>query len=368
MTVEAVGAGTSLADRKHIAGQRLVIGFEKPYVDDDLRKLIKAIQPAGFVLFARNLEEPAQVLELNRELASLVDPHYPALLCVDQEGGRVQRVRDPATVWPPMRIVGEARDLTAKVSTAMAQELRAMGFNLNFAPVADVDNNPANAIIGDRSFGRDPQTVAKHVVTFLKAHQDEGIIACAKHFPGHGDTTVDSHFDLPTVEKEERDLLETELLPFQAACHAGVGSVMTAHVRFPVWDEELPATLSPHIVPRFLRQRFAYDGLVFTDDLEMKAVADRWTIDEIVKLTTAALVDVMLCCRAPTLQLDAYEALVRAQEDDRTHERRAEDAAKRVDRLRERFFLTKRAPVPLDRLANREHTELAALVNKRVLG
>ncbi|MCA9492036.1 MAG: glycoside hydrolase family 3 protein, partial [Myxococcales bacterium] len=130
----------------------MVIGFEHPHVDDDLRKLVKELRPAGFVLFARNVQEPEQVRELNRELASLVDPTHPALLCVDQEGGRVQRVRDPATVWPPMKAVGRAGDLTEQLAQAMGKELRAMGFNLDFAPVADVDSNPANPVIGDRSF------------------------------------------------------------------------------------------------------------------------------------------------------------------------------------------------------------------------
>jgi beta-N-acetylhexosaminidase len=188
--VTAVGEMTSLADRKRRAGQRLVIGFAGPAVDDDLRRVARTIRPAGFILFGRNLVEPAQALELNRELASLCDPSVPALLSVDQEGGRVQRVRAPATVWPPMRDVGRAEDLalTAQVSRAMALELRAMGFNLNFAPVCDVDSNPDNPVIGDRSFGRSPQDVAQQVVAFLTAHQDAGVIACAKHFPGHGDT------------------------------------------------------------------------------------------------------------------------------------------------------------------------------------
>lgn len=364
----AIGEATSLADRKRRAGQRLVIGFEHPYVDDDLRKLVAAIQPAGFVLFARNVEEPEQVHELNRELASLVDEHYPALLAVDQEGGRVQRVRAPATVWPTMRDVGLAGDHTARVSRAMARELRALGFNLNFAPVADVDSNPDNPVIGDRSFGSDPATVAREVVSFLQAHQEEGIIACAKHFPGHGDTNLDSHFDLPTVEREEAELRRTELLPFQAACQAGVGSVMTAHVIFPAWDEELPATLSEKVIPRFLRGDFGYEGLVFTDDLEMKAVADRWSIEEIVRRTTVATVDVMLCCRAPQLQLDAYEALVRAQEEDAGHERAAIRSMERVQATRERFFLPQRAPMPLEALATPEHVALADEVRHRVQG
>lgn len=144
--VDAVGEATSLADRKRRAGQRLVIGFAGPAVDDDLRRVVREIRPAGFVLFARNVEEPSQVRELNRELASLCDAAYPALLCVDQEGGRVQRLREPATVWPPMRTVGRAEVHTADLARAVARELRATGFNVDFAPVADVDRDRKSVV------------------------------------------------------------------------------------------------------------------------------------------------------------------------------------------------------------------------------
>lgn len=366
--VTAVGEATSLADRKRRAGQRLLIGFAGPSVDDDLRKLVAEIQPAGFVLFARNVEEPAQVRELNRELASLVNPRYPALLAVDQEGGRVQRVRAPATVWPPMREVGGAASMTAEISAAMARELRALGFNLNFAPVADVDSNPDNPVIGDRSFGRRPDEVARHVVAFLKAHQDAGMIACAKHFPGHGDTHLDSHLALPKVELDIADLEHRELIPFRAAIEAGVATVMTAHIIFPCWDEEVPATLSPRIIRGVLREQLGFEGVVFSDDLEMKAVHGRWPIAEAARRMTEASVDILLCCKDPGLQIEAFEALVRLQEHDAVADRASKDSVARVHALRERFFL-KAPPQPeLGVLADPDHLALAAEVRRRVHG
>lgn len=363
--VTAVGEGTSLADRKRRAGQRLVIGFEAGHVSDDLRRLIADIRPAGFILFKRNVEEPAQVRELNRELASLTDAHRPALLSVDQEGGRVQRVRDPATVWPPMRVVGQAGGMTADVAKAMAIELRAMGFNLNFAPVADVDSNPANPVIGDRSFGRDPAEVAAHMRTFIPAMQAQGVIACAKHFPGHGDTKVDSHLDLPIVEEELPTLERRERVPFGAAVQAGVGSIMTAHVVFPALDEDWPATLSTRVVPRWLRRDLAYDGVVFSDDLEMKAVAGRWDVPTIVRRATSASVDVLLCCRDPGLQLEAFEAMVRAQEEDAAFARACEDSEKRVQAMRERFLLNAPPAPTLEVVGCAEHRVLAELARQR---
>ncbi|MEZ4321237.1 MAG: beta-N-acetylhexosaminidase [Myxococcota bacterium] len=366
--VTATGEQTSTADRTRRAGQRLLIGFAGPSVDDDLRKLVREIQPAGFVLFARNVEEPAQVRELTRELASLVDARNPALIAVDQEGGRVQRVRAPATVWPPMRDVGMATSMTAEVSRAMARELRALGFNLNFAPVADIDSNPANPVIGDRSFGRDPAEVAKHVVAFLKAHQDEGMIACAKHFPGHGDTHLDSHLALPTVELDIPDLQRRELVPFRAAIAAGVATVMTAHIVFPCWDEEVPATLSPRIIRGVLREQLGYDGVVFSDDLEMKAVHGRWPITESARRMTEASVDILLCCKDPTLQIEAFETLIRLQEDDPALERASIDSVARVHALRERFFLRAPPQPALDSLASPQHLALADEVKRRVHG
>lgn len=363
--VTAVGEQTSLADRKRRAGQRLLIGLAGPLVDDDLRRLVGEIRPAGFVLFGRNVEEPAQVRELNRELASLVDPRDPAWLSVDQEGGRVQRVRAPATVWPPMRAVGRAEIHTAEVSTAMARELRALGFNLNFAPVADVDSNPKNPVIGDRSFGEDPRQVARHVVAFLQAHQAEGVVACAKHFPGHGDTSVDSHLALPIVEREEPDLRQCELVPFVAAARAGVGSVMTSHVVFPAFDEEWPATLSPRVTRRLLRDELGYEGVVFSDDMEMKAVCGRWAVDELVRRATEASVDVFLCCKEPALQYETFQALVRAQEEDAGFERASIDAVARVRAMRERFLRAAPPQPDLDVIGREPHKDLALLVTAR---
>jgi beta-N-acetylhexosaminidase len=365
LPVTAIGTTTTLAERKRRAGQRLIVGVPHPHVDDDTKKLVAELRPAGFCLFARNVVEPAQVRELNRELASLCDPAYPPLLTVDQEGGRVQRVRDPATVWPAMRVVGRAGDLTKRVARALALELRAMGFNLDFAPVCDVDSNPANPVIGDRSFGSDPAEVCRHVAAFVRGLQGEGVIACAKHFPGHGDTAQDSHLALPTVERDEPELLRTELPPFRAAIEAGVGTVMSAHVIFSAWDEELPATLSPRILPRRLRRDLGFDGVVFSDDLEMKAVHGRWSVEEQVRRLDDAGVDVLLACKDPKLQHDLFEELVRVQEQEQRHDDAADDAVRRLTRLRERFFLAPLAPVDLSVLARPEHRALADLARTR---
>ncbi len=356
-----VGLTTSTADRKRRAGQRLVIGIAGTSLTGDERAWIKECQPGGFVLFGRNIEEPRQVRELNRELASLVNADVPPIRCVDQEGGRVQRIKAPATVWPPMRWVGNVDDtrLTASVARALARELRAMNFDLDFAPVADVDSNPKNPIIGDRAFSSRSANVAKHAAAFVTAMQDEGCIACAKHFPGHGDTATDSHLELPVVEKDPPDIEAVELPPFKACIQAGVGTIMTAHVVFPCWDERRPATMSPKIVETILRQKLGYTGVVFSDDMEMKAVRGRFALEQQLADATRAGVDVFLFCQDLSLQVHAYERLVRLQEEEKLQEDRCIDAVKRWHRLRERFLKSPPPRPGLDVLGSTAHTELA---------
>ena len=359
--MNVVGITTSTADRKLRAGQRLIIGIAGTFVTADERAWIKECRPGGFILFARNVEEPAQVRELNRELASLLPTHLPPLRCVDQEGGRVQRVKAPATVWPPMRWVGNAGDLrlTADVARALAREVRALGFDLDFTPDADVDSNPKNPIIGDRAFSSSARDVARHSAAFVTAMQDEGCIACAKHFPGHGDTATDSHLELPVVEKEPPELEEVELLPFRACIQAGVGTVMTAHVLYPAWDEKMPATMSSPILDGILRKRMGFSGVIVSDDLEMKAVRGRYPLEEQLREASTATVDVFLACKEIDLQVQAYESMVRLQEEDKRQEDAAIDGVKRWGALRERFLLGRPPQPELDVLGCAAHLDLA---------
>ena len=308
---------------------------------------------------------PGQVRELNRELSSLLPDSMPPLLSVDQEGGRVLRIRE--TQWPPRRWLGNADDLrlTQQIAHAMGQELGAMGFNLDWAPVADVDSNPKNPVIGDRSFSSDPQRVARHILAFLDGLHGAGLMGSVKHFPGHGDTSVDSHLDLPTVEKELPDLEQCELLPFQRAVEAGVEIVMTAHVLFPVWDEDNPATMSDRILRGWLRERLGHQGVVVSDDMEMGAVRGRYPLELQLDRACRATVDLFLCCKELDLQVEAWETLIKLQEDDPTHDRLAEDSMRRLLALRERFLLNPLPPAPLDVVGGMAHRDLALLATGR---
>ena len=363
--MNTIGITTSTADRKRRAGQRMVIGIAGPSISQEERAWIRELQPGGFILFARNIEDVGQVRELNRELASLLPGAMPPIRCVDQEGGRVQRIK--GTEWPPMRWVGNANDLslTTKLARAMARELRATGFDLDFAPVADVDSNPKNPVIGDRSFSPRADVVARHAVTWMHGMHTEGIATCAKHFPGHGDTSVDSHLDLPVVEKDPPDLEQVELAPFRACVSAGVPSVMTAHVMYPAWDEDAPATMSNRILRGILREKLHFGGVVISDDMEMKAVRGRYALETQLEASTVATVDVYLFCKEIELQVQAYELLVRKQEEDKRHEDLAIDANRRWHALRERFLLDRGPQPELAELGSTAHRELALLARAR---
>ena len=284
------------------AGQRVMIGFEGHAASQDLRRLLRDYGPGGVVLFARNVDAPEQVAELVREMQEIARDaghDQPLFVAVDQEGGRVARLREPWTRWPPLRAVGRtgSEELARQMGEALAAELVACGIRWDFAPVVDVDSNPKNPVIGDRSFGDDPDLVGRLGAAMVKGLQAGGVAAAAKHFPGHGDTDVDSHLALPAIDHSLSRLEDVELRPFRACIEAGVASIMTAHVVVREIDEERPATLSAEVVPRLLREKLAFDGVVVTDDLEMKAGAERWPPREAAVLAAHAGCDVLLVCR-----------------------------------------------------------------------
>ena len=293
-------------------GQLLFAGFQGTELPRELAELLASGRIGGVILFARNIGDPTQVRALTAALHAAAPPEAPLLLAIDQEGGRVQRLRQPWTEWPPMRVLGERDELatTAAVAAAIARELADLGIGLDFAPVVDVDTNPNNPVIGDRSFARAPERVARHASAFITAMQAAGVAACAKHFPGHGDTLTDSHLELPRLEHDLDRLREVELPPFRAAVAAGVASVMTAHVLFPRLDRARPATLAPEVM-QLLRGELGYDGVVFSDDLEMKAVADHFKPEPLVRGCLEAGCDGVLVCSRMDLTLEVLRLLER---------------------------------------------------------
>jgi len=351
--------------RRHV-GQLLFAGFAGRDVPVELRALAREFDLGGAVLFARNVEAPEQVAELAHGLR-LLGLEHPAWVAVDQEGGRVARLRDPFTRWPPMAALGRADDpgLASRFARALARELAAVGITLDFAPVLDVHTNPANPVIGDRALAQDASRVARLGRAIVEGLQGEGIAACGKHFPGHGDTSVDSHHELPVVEHDADRLHAVELEPFREAIAAGVASIMTAHVLVPALDDERPATLSRAIVDGLLRTELGYDGLVFTDDLDMKAASGHRAIGEVAVDAVAAGCDGLLICGVDhDRQVQALEALIHAVEAGTLPAARVETAWRRGRKAKERFLAAEpgppRTPAALRDLIGRvEHTAIA---------
>jgi beta-N-acetylhexosaminidase len=325
--------------RRHI-GQLVMVGFDGPTLSGEVGALAKEFDLAGAILFARNVQAPDQVAELAHDIERLATD-LPLWVGVDQEGGRVARLRAPFTEWPPMATLGRAGDqrLAARFAEALAREIAAVGITLDFAPVLDVHTNPANPVIGDRALADRADVVARLGRTIVETLQANGLAACGKHFPGHGDTSVDSHHALPVVEHPLERLRQVELVPFRAAVEADVAAIMTAHVLLPALDERNPATMSPRIVRELLRDELRFDGLVVSDDLDMKAVAaERTLADAAVAAIGAGCDMVLLCSPDPAGQAAALEALLHAVEDERLPVRRVEDAIARQRRAKARFL------------------------------
>ena len=329
-------------DRQDIragAGHRIICGFDGTTLTPELKDLLREVRPLGLVLFARNITSAMQVAEFNRELKAFRRDE-PLLLCVDQEGGRVARVKAPATVWPPMRLLGQRGDpkLAQQLGAALAAEMRALNFDVDFAPVLDVDTNPKNPIIGDRAIADDPSVVARLGAAFVTGMQGAGVAACAKHFPGHGDTEVDSHLSLPTVDHALGRLRDTEWPPFAASIAAGVSSIMTAHVVVQAIDPQLPATLSRACLQKHLRQELNFRGIIVSDDIEMKALADHYGPVEIGEQGLSAGIDVFLACHAPETTLSLYRSLVHAAESQQVPGEAWHATGARLTRWRDQYY------------------------------
>jgi beta-N-acetylhexosaminidase len=321
-------------------GRLLVAGFDGLQLPVELRSLAREFGLGGVILFARNVAEPGQVAELSYEAARLL-PDLPLWVSVDQEGGRVARLKSPFTEWPPMAALGRSGDvaLVERFARALAAELRAVGVTLDYAPVLDVLTNSDNPVIGDRALSSRAEDVARYGAALIRTLQAEGIAACGKHFPGHGDTSTDSHLELPLVEHPPERLREVEFLPFRAAVAAGVATIMTAHVLVPSLDETRPATLSRRIVSGLLREELGYGGVILSDDLEMKAVANEYSVPSAAVLAIEAGCDgVLICSGNHDQQAAALESLVHAVEEERLPYARVEDALMRQQRAKERFL------------------------------
>lgn len=319
-------------------GQLLICGFEGYTPSKEMEQLIKEYQIGGVILFSRNIKDPQQTARLCNSLQRMAG--IPLFISVDQEGGKVSRLPKPFTQFPGNAAIGKSDSVKLAYSFGeiTAKELKAVGINMDFAPVLDVNTNPQNPVINERAFSDNPIKVSMLGLSVIAGLQDNGIIACCKHFPGHGDTSLDSHYKLPIVEHDLERLREVEFLPFIQAVQNGVAAIMTAHVIYKSIDEKYPASTSEKIIHNLLRREMGFSGLVITDDLEMKAITDNYNMEEAAILAVSAGADIILICKDHERQKAVRNALIKAVKDKIISEGRIDESIERIDAIKKRFL------------------------------
>jgi beta-N-acetylhexosaminidase len=332
----------SMTDEQ-LAGQRLMVGFKGEVLDDDLRFLIRDMCVGGLILFKRNVSDPAQLSELCEaaQTCAVESGNSRLMIAIDQEGGPVARLGPPFTVFPGNRAIGEAgseKD-AREFATVTARELRGVGITMNLAPVLDVASFGVNAVMEDRVFGEEPELVAHLGIAVIDTLQENGIAATAKHFPGIGRTTVDSHADLPYLDVERTVLDATDLFPFRAAIGGGVEAVMLSHVVYQDLDPQWPASLSSVIAKDLLRHTMGFKGIAMTDDLDMGAVDKHFGVETMVKRISEAEIDIALICHDRPKVEKAYGALIEAARESEDSKRKATASVQRILNLKRKYLL-----------------------------
>ena len=318
-------------------GQLLMVGFQGTELSRTFLDWLQEYRPGGVILFSRNLVDPEQVARLTNALQEHA-PNPPLLIAIDEEGGCVSRLPQGFTTFPAASRIAacHSADVAYGVAEVTAQELRAVGINMNLAPVLDVNSNPANPIIGDRAYDTQPERVCTYGMAVMQGLEDNGIIPCGKHFPGHGDTMTDSHHVLPVVDADRARLDTVELEPFRRAISRGLPAIMTAHVRYPALDAEAPATLSRLILTDLLRNELGFQGVTLTDDMEMRAILDHQPIGKASVRALQAGADIVVICHQQERQREAVTAIEQALERGELSWERLTASVARIRALKEK--------------------------------
>lgn len=335
-TPDPVEEALSAMTTEEKVGQLLIAGFYETEAGEEARSYIQDYHVGGLILYGRNVESVQQLTDLTNGLKALAGDGIPLFLSTDQEGGMVERMP------PEIQKLPNAYDVSdpAAFGSALGAECAAFGLNTDFAPSLDIWSNPNNTVIGRRAFGSDAETVTQRGLVCLTAMEESGTIPVVKHFPGHGDTDTDSHVGLPVVDKTREELLEMELLPFQAAIDAGAPAVMVGHILMTQIDPDKPATLSSEVVTGLLREELGFDGVVFTDDLTMGAITQSYGLGEAAVLAVEAGCDVLLVCHEAGSVDQVYTALLDAVDTGRITEDRLDQSVRRILTLKQDYGLT----------------------------
>ena len=330
----------NLAKMKQKIGQRLIIGFDGETIPKEIIRLDEEWGLGGVILFKRNLKDPEQIFNLNESIMRL-GKGIPPFIGIDQEGGKVSRLPDPFTIFPEMVCVGHhgTVSMAYEVGAIVGRELNVSGFNLNFAPVLDLNTNPDNPIIGDRAISDQPDVVATLGRSLIQGLQDNHVVACGKHFPGHGDTSADTHLGRVECHLDREMLLERDLYPYRKLVDdEALNMVMLSHVHYPEIDAKHPASLSLEVIQGLLRAEVGFRGVCVSDDLEMKAIADHYSIEEMTHLAFNAGLDVFLMCHSLDKQVEVLETLLRIAEDPNVPKEAWDNPLRRILTIKQQQF------------------------------
>lgn len=353
----------------------MIMGVQGTTLSNYEKRFIVENNIGGVILFGRNLQEPKQIYELTRQIQSLSaqqEEKLPLFIGIDMEGGRVHRLKPPFTHWPALQKIGkmDSTSLSFKFAQCMGRELASIGVNLNFAPCIDVLTNSKNTVIGDRSISSDAEVVTKHSSALVRGYIKSGIIPCAKHFPGHGNTLVDSHEDLPVETTTSEALHARELIPFKKAFRARLDMVMTSHIQFKNIDPDYPVTFSKKFLSEWIRDEFRFRNIIISDDLDMKALTKYFSREEIPVKALQAGVDILLYCNEPESPEIAVDSVCKALAEDRLNRNGVEESYRRVIKLKKEK-LTKLHVPTLEEMVNiighPDHMRLAKAIEAEEL-
>ena len=331
------------SDVEREIGQLFMVGMPGPHLDKETDTLIREHHVGGIILFSRNIEDPLQLAALCRDLQgeALKKQGSPLFLAVDQEGGRVARLKEPFRSFPGNAAIGmdaEPVKRAIEFATVTSREMKVVGLNMNLAPVVDVQRGAIEKHLAGRSFGEDPEVVAFLGRTVVKRLQENGIMAVAKHFPGLGRADVDPHFHLPKINIGLEELERINIPPFAAAIEEGVCGIMTSHAIYPALDPHRPATLSPLVLTELLRERMGFQGLTISDDLEMGAIAREWSVADGALQAFQAGADILLICKDQSHVHESLDLMRRALVEEKISTERLAQSIERIRKTKARFL------------------------------
>lgn len=362
------------SDIKKVVGQLFIVGFNGYSISPDFKKFIQDYHLGGVIYFKRNVSSPAQLAELSNDIQfscrNSADPFL--LISIDHEGGKVNRLVKPFTKFPGNDYLGElgSPKVGFNFGVVIAKELKAVGINVNFAPVIDVNTNPNNPVIKNRSFSSDPEVCAKLGSAVSRGIQKMGVMAVAKHFPGHGDTKEDSHFSLPKYQRELSDLEKVELIPFRRLIRSKVEGIMTGHLWNTLLDPDFPCTLSHKTITGLLRVELRYQRLIISDDMEMKAIKDNFKGETAAHLAFLAGVDLLIYKGDEGPPINAIESVIKAVQDKKIPFDLLEQAYSRL-MVAKKTYCELKTPVDVTQVGNSiglpEHFKLADIITKKEL-